>query len=103
MHQLMHGEAAKQLGRTSMANSCIKRWFSASLVPRRLPPLWVDTCPWHPGFPPSAVRSLNGPSSTLPRFKSVTDETCQKRNFHSASAYPGLMAHSVQLRGDAHS
>ncbi len=30
---------------------------------------WVDTCPWHPGFPPSAVRSLNGPSSTLPRFR----------------------------------
>ena len=32
--------------------------------------LWVDTCPWHPGFPPSAIRSLNGPSSTLPRFRS---------------------------------
>jgi hypothetical protein len=31
--------------------------------------LGVDTCPWHPGFPPSAIRSLNGPSSTLPRFR----------------------------------
>src|SRR5690348_12087022 len=29
----------------------------------------VDTCLWHPGFPPSAIRSLNGPSSTLPRLE----------------------------------
>ena len=29
----------------------------------------VDTCPWHPGFPPSGIRFLNGPSSTLPRFR----------------------------------
>ena len=27
------------------------------------------TCPWHPGFPSSAIRSLNGPSSSLPRFR----------------------------------
>src|ERR1700730_14603383 len=33
---------------------------------------WVNSrkilaCPWHPGFPASAIRSVNGPSSTLPR------------------------------------
>jgi hypothetical protein len=32
-------------------------------------PQWVATCPWHPGFPASAIRSVNGPSSTLPRFR----------------------------------
>jgi hypothetical protein len=30
---------------------------------------WVATCPWHPGFPASAIRSVNGPSSALPRFR----------------------------------
>jgi hypothetical protein len=30
---------------------------------------WVATCPWHPGFPASVIRSINGPSSTLSRFR----------------------------------
>jgi hypothetical protein len=32
-----------------------------------------------PGCPPSAIRSLNGPSSTLTTVQSVTDETCHNR------------------------
>ena len=44
-------------------------------------PRWVATCPWHPGFPASAIRSVDGPSSTLPRFRSVRDETCQELTF----------------------
>ena len=31
-------------------------------------PGWVVTCPWHPGFPPSAIRSQSGSSTTSPRF-----------------------------------
>jgi hypothetical protein len=27
----------------------------------------VATCPWHSGFPPSAIRSHSGPSTTFPR------------------------------------
>ena len=30
---------------------------------------WVAICSWHPGCPPSVIRSLNGPSGTLPRFR----------------------------------
>jgi hypothetical protein len=30
----------------------------AVVVGRDERPLRVDTCPWHPGFPPSAIRSL---------------------------------------------
>jgi len=46
-----------------------RRWVT--LAPTRAVGglLRVDTCPRHPGFPPSAIRSLNGPSSTLPRFR----------------------------------
>src|SRR5260370_7388559 len=28
----------------------------------------VASCPWHPGFPPSAIRSQSGSSTTSPRF-----------------------------------
>jgi len=39
----------------------------------------VDTCPWHPQFPPSAIRSLNGPSSSLPRFRAWRTRRATKR------------------------
>jgi hypothetical protein len=29
---------------------------------------WVATCPWHPGFPPTAIRSQSGSATTFPWF-----------------------------------
>src|SRR5438105_5309198 len=36
--------------------------------------LWVATCPWHPGFPRSAIRSQSGSSTTFPRFRARRPE-----------------------------
>src|SRR6266404_6617106 len=41
-------------------------------------PQWVATCPWHPGFPRSAIRSQSGSSTTFPRFRARRPERAQE-------------------------
>ena len=42
---------------------------------------WVAPCPWHPGFPPSAIRSQSGSSTTFPRFGARRPERADASNF----------------------
>ena len=42
--------------------------------------LWVAPCPWHPGFPPSAIRSQSGSSTTFARFGARRPERADSRH-----------------------